>query len=393
MAVWNDPTTHKSIALNSLDITKALPDSGFILLHLNAASFTAGEYISGTVYIQLERPAFSSVLYLTLKGKEETNWIERVMEYSSGSISNTGKHLKKTRFRRKLKQILGQRYITCTRFSAVSFENSVVSAGQYAFGFKLMLPASLPNSLNVTDGCTAAKLYYRLKAELPLSDGTRLVNALQVCIRSPHKEPIYDEIIEKECYMRSWLCINKGFCILKLHMNKNVFSCDESINLDLEIDNLQGKQLIKEVYVHIFRTLLLFNDSHKNYCLEEKVFSHRVSVMIHPATARTKENAVHLPISLASISDKISNLPTHRSELIACSYLLKVGIQQNTMVKRKDHRIEQYVVIERCNRGTGTIPCLPENWRPFIEQNCEMEWQNGLSYVPKKQRMPGEYDV
>lgn len=393
MAIWNDPTLSKTQSINSLDITKASIELGFLQISLNSDCFTAGESISGTVFLQLEKPAISSVMYLILKGKEETHWIERVVEYSSGSISDKGKHLKKTRFRRKLKHISGQRYITCTRFSAVTFENSIVSAGQYTFEFKLYLPEILPNSLHITDGCTSARIYYKLKAELPLSDGSRLVNSLQVCIKPAHKEPIYDEIIEKECYMRSWLCISKGFCILKLHLPKNVYHSDETIALDIEIDNLQGKKLIRELYITILRTLLLFNDTHKNFCLTEKIFTHKLSIMVRPGTARTRENALHIPINLSTISDKILNLPSHRSELISCSYILQVGIQQNTLLKPKDHRIDQHIVIERHKGSLGTGPPTPTNWNPMIQGKSELLWESGLNFLPKKPKMPGEYDM
>ena len=150
-------------------------EHGNIVLQTDKPYYAPGEFVTGKIYLYLQKEFSGDRLELEIHGREKVEWIVR----------KTKRHDKITidirpdcmyehdLWGNKYLRIKDERLIIAQKYQIYQFVEGIAFAGQYTFPFQFQLPHDVPSSCNYSNYSQSesmGQIKYSLKASLSSTD-------------------------------------------------------------------------------------------------------------------------------------------------------------------------------------------------------------------------------
>jgi hypothetical protein len=339
---------------------------GTIYVQLNKPTFSPGEQVDGTIFLNvMSNFPGSNQLVLTISGMEMTRLIERkTRTYTSGYGKN----------RTTRTQVY---YVTHTdyntffnhKFVLHQFTTPYVPAGQYTFPLSFLLQQGLPSTFNYEfhkHGNCYARVNYQIGACISSRQNTFtniqsqhpfIVNQEQIMTSGLQKKVMNKKIV-------SWCCLDRGSSAITSYFEKNDYVPGEVAFVISEVDNSKGKAEILEVK-GIFRQRLRIQARGYSDMLE---FDHQTIKMngIKPGDCQMGEKAHRFEIPLKT-SGGLLVQPTCRGKLVSNEYTLVNKLKVDACLCC-DHNpaCELQMTVRNPDLQPQNVWVQPSNWNPQV---------------------------
>lgn len=262
-----------------------------------------------------------------------------------------------------------------------------LAPGQYQFGFKFALPATVPPSFSYRKGGDSAEIQYKVKAHVSKSGFDIKGEALfQVYARPPPQSPPAFMYCQNNVTM--CCCCSQGQATVAVSLDKSVLLCGETVTVTAQARNNTRKHM-DAVYVN---------------------FKHRVSMRAYPGTSTPHsytETIVKIPTeglapgqaAEGATSRRVqlqvppALLPTSGGVLVQSAYCVEVEMKGGMGVSATRVQVPVAVAFAVPSgpppRGDGAMEGHPE-WKPTqvfpsVEVSVPGEGQSTLSSAPQQQ--------
>lgn len=281
-----------------------------VFIRSDKPGYTAGEDVSGTVYISVNQPFQCKGVFLKLKAEEKA-WMHRRLRKTrtigEGEDQRVEEYFEDVDYRNQ--SIIFQAD-QCVMSVA---GDGMLPVGQYEIPFAFQLPAHLPGNFYEErfswggmpqDGDYFAEIVYSLDCLIDvagfMSRDIKSTSYIQVSPSDPGNfEPALGEIT-RGVYM--CCCFPQGEIYMRTYPNEAVYKPGDRIKLNLEVDN-RSKQLIKKIDVKLQRHITLHLRGPYN----------RISSMRNGHNPFSDEYGEHRPFGHYSLSGY-----THRQTITMC---------------------------------------------------------------------------
>jgi hypothetical protein len=218
-----------------------------------------GDEISGFIQIQAYKSIPATQLLICIACKEFTRWSEyqdrTSFEFTSETFTTTVRD--QVWFTGKL--------LIFSYSSPIHQFNNTLPKGQFTIPFTIRLPINALPSFNL-DSEIKAKRYYTIKARLENSSYLKATrNYLwipslldDVVIVSPINTAVDMKVFN--CY-----CINKGYSLVALDIDKNAYLTHEKINGRVKVDCTKCKKKLVSLRFRLYRIVRVRDNSSHSY--------------------------------------------------------------------------------------------------------------------------------
>ena len=331
---------------------------GQIHITIDRPSYFQGEFLHGSIFINLLKECPGNEILLKIKGKEETKWSEG----SGPDFIN----------------YQGRKIILSHQFSLYKFNSSSIPNGQYAFPFSVFLPPTLPASFKNIIG-RSAEISYQIKGKIK---GHKDLHSSQNLILKQISTGIYaSPFVQSRVEVDICCCfLGKWSTKFETTVNKTDFMEGQVALVDCTIDNsLCGLNLLS-VELQLIRKVVVRTN---NGIIEEEnhvIFTSKVEVNV-PARALTQaQTEFKIPIK-----DKKGLPSTTHGDIVRNTYFLSMSPNYENFLCNFDVEAVETPIIVYGSKEVE-IPQVPatENWNPKVMpvENCD--WKNAQLYQGKK---------
>jgi hypothetical protein len=248
-----------------------------------------------------------------------------------------------------------------------------IPIGCSVFGFELLLPRSLPTSVNSKD----FKLKYTLKAVIVYEDGTKLTKKISPKVYNnyilPHREK------RQVCYENSGTILE--LIDWEVKFTSRLFNQGENINFIFTLKPREGV-VTGMVIGKLFQYVLVYknsNDKSNDEDDESGLVKQLISQDIVYIARKTSQNTIEftLPTSIKSpINLKPSAVPTMKTEYFEVAHKVHIQIE--------------YVIMGSGSAYICNIPIpvgIPNNERTFDEEEFLPSYDNSTLNSPCSEYM------
>lgn len=221
---------------------------GDMFLQTDQLVYSAGEIVTGKIYINLLTAFPSNKLMLRFKAQQGIN-IVVATDQKKEKESYVEKNLfsKNTAF---IKDIIELR----------TWEGSEIPIGQYTIPFSFLLDAKLPGSFYQSGPYFHGHITYKLEAYLNSLDEERVKLKYKQKLRviEPVKPSIEMNKEAKRDFKKSCFCFNTyGSMMMKAGINKTTFNPGELIKVKVMLDNSKSNIPCQEITVKLIHKITL----------------------------------------------------------------------------------------------------------------------------------------
>lgn len=247
---------------------------GNIYLEPDADSYYPGDSVTGNIYLNLHTRFPGKTIQLRIKGKE--------MIWSQPTTDST--------------EYIQEKNIVFDKKFTFDLEKpgDVLEAGQYQIPFCFLLPEGIPGTCNYIETRLGASIMYTLSASLLPKDST---TSIEFNYKRPllvHETPVRVEDIPEQFPIpvkSCWGCMNNGFSLISVSLNKLAFLPSNEILITLSIDNTKCSKPVHDLTLELRQRITL----------KGKKVSHSRNYVIAQKSTNTGELAGESP-ELATIS-------------------------------------------------------------------------------------------
>lgn len=382
-----------------------------VFIRTDKPGYTAGEAVTGRLYINVSEPFKCKGVYLDLKA-EERAWLHRRITKTREVGEGENKHF--------------ETYHEDCDYSnsGVIFQanqcvmqvggDGTLPVGQYEIPFEFGLPDTLPGSFyeerfswgNLpSDGDYFAEIVYSLNCLIDvagfMSRDIRSTSYVQIMPTVPdYLEPVY---VEKTQTVYSCCCFPQGDIFMRSYPNEAVYRPGDRIKLSLEIDN-RSKQNVKKIDVKLLRHIKLhlrgpydrimhLRDGHSPFSTEYgdpynrrafngyniHSYTHNQTVTmctasfegLEPGQSALEDQARFLYLDLFANGHDFES--ETKGRVIECSYSIDVVADCESMFVGDIHLKIPTRVLPDINKAPSAAcyqivqPNKPANWNPIVQ--------------------------
>ena len=350
---------------------------GDIYIQLNQESFTPGDTLTGTIFINLKEPYPGDKLCLKMKGAEVTHCINK--EARQGQKESKSKRI----IIKNTVGVFDWSYDTC------------MPPGQFTIPISFKIPDGIPGSFFFRQGGTGGEIRYRLEAFLkPESiEFPKIKHKMDLVIKenSQREHKTTDAILIKA--IKSCGYINQGTIIIKTSLDKNAYAPTEEMRISCEIDNSMCKTGIKEIVFELIQTIVLcIGDYTKNfsYTINRARIGYIGAGKIYAGEQQKHAIMILPPGQLGVIAKPSQNMiPSAHGDLIKSDFFLRVRcLMKGCTCCGADLAADLPVQIYAPLIPKQPTPAFPTSWFPQPIPTINLCINNAVLSQPKNNQQP-----
>lgn len=320
-----------------------------------------GDEISGFIQIQAYKSIPASQLLICIACKEFTRWSEyqdrTSFEFTSETFTTTIRD-----------QIWFTGKLLVFKYSYPIYQfNSTLPKGQFSIPFTIRLPINALPSFNL-DSEIQAKRYYTIKARLESRSDLKATRSYlwipslldDVVIVSPINTVVDMKVIN--CY-----CINKGYSIVTLDIDKNAYLTCEKINGRVKVDCTRCKKKLVSLSCRLYRTVRVRDNSSHSYISSRCICKENLNL---PRNFHGDVSNHEFEFDLNKISG-LWQAPSTSSNMMECGYEVRANLLFDTCCSGKKYEVSAYLSIYNnfeisCLNFMQESPGLCGMWNPVV---------------------------
>lgn len=342
---------------------KASTEFGQIHVKIDKPSYFQGEYVYGSVYLNLVKDFPGNELFIKLKGKEEARW-------SEGSGNST-------------RHYHGKKIIISHQFTLHKFAESHIPAGQYSFPFSVFLPATLPASFYNSD--IFAMVSYKIKGEINITDKNykHFRSSKELIIKQSKNEDFAPICKQMQVDVDICCCFKQGFTDIETKVNKTFFFEGEMAEIQCIVNNSQCDLPLYSVEMQLIRRLSLKSKGEHQYA-NDKIFYTKIHRLNLPTRSVSPGKTV---FQMKIISEDKEELPSSsQGEVVKNNYFIAIcpiyeSFLCNCLIKKCETPFLLYD--SKSKDSQLTEPQAPENWSPQMMPVHNFDWKTAQMYKGK----------
>ena len=374
----------------------AVSGFGTIFVQLEKGSFSPGEQINGTIYLNVTNnyPGGSEV-WLTITGMEDTKLIEQKTR-TEWYTDRDGQR----RSRTETYYVHHQDYNSFFnhKFPVYKFNTAFLPAGQYTFPISFTLQRGIPSTFNYDfykHGPCHAKVNYVINAQVK-SATMGMISAAPIMCSQPfivNQELIVSSGMQKkqlEKEINSCCCINKGSSKIVTYFEKNDYVPGEIAYMITEVDNSKCEADINEIRGIFKQTLRITARGFS----EVIVLNHQTVTLkgIKAKETLLGDAAKRIQVALRTQSGSMVQ-PTCRGRLVSNEYLLCNKLKVDAcLCCDRNPACEIVINVRNPDMNYEKWAEMPSNWNPqvFGVYNAQFtsEYSQNVFYPPQSQEQP-----
>lgn len=363
--------------------TKGPKLEGGAWITTDRASYAGGEYVTGNVYLNLEKPTPPAQIIFGFKGKEKTKWIE-----TQGSGKNRGRRF-----------YYGKHHISNFKFPIYGW-NALVQPGGYTIPYCFRLPDNLPGSFRIGSGRYMGRITYELRVKVLADDNRKIKTRAAIQIKQTATLLNQNVIKEKTAQISTWCCRKKGSVSIRANFAKDFYVPEESPNVIVDIDNSKSKLRLSKVHAKLIRNvrltgkrfgLNLFNEVSTNFSSTSilTTCAEGVPEGIHndgtsESNPLLKSKQIMFSLDLSSARDSIIGHFTTKGTLVECVYILEVSAEMdgNCMCCGDTPYVSSKMILYPNEVSVQLVPVAPLNWNPQIVDQININYDTQFERQP-----------
>ena len=369
----------------SLTYQQSIPH--FLNIILNKPSYFVDEYIDGRVELNSSVQVVLNDILLSFNLLE--NWISKGNENNDIGDSNT--------------TCILQMYLEIKKQLKINSNLVSLSPGKFTFPFLFKIPKAVICCFEYPTRMTSAYIRYSLSGQIisPYIQGN---TSIYVLLKS--RPVIQNKLLNYSAStnIRKWGIFKSGSTSLNIVLfnNKDSFASGEAININIIVDNTNGKLVAKQCKITIIRHIILkakygkiIKDFQDN-CLT-KTFDTHTNIKEKkefPCSISLKDfdnsmlNHKEVKLPYVNITDINYFMPSVNSLIIECKYTLKGTLYFNNFIKHDD-RPRIMIPIYLCHQSVEDYNKEVENYyknQSNINNNSQIyNNHNNLNQVSNSQ--------
>ena len=369
----------------SLTYQQSIPH--FLNIILNKPSYFVDEYIDGRVELNSSVQVVLNDILLSFNLLE--NWISKGNENNDIGDSNT--------------TCILQMYLEIKKQLKINSNLVSLSPGKFTFPFLFKIPKAVVCCFEYPTKLTSAYIRYSLSGQIisPYIQGN---TSIYVLLKS--RPVIQNKLLNYSAStnIRKWGIFKSGSTSLNIVLfnNKDSFASGEAININIIVDNTNGKLVAKQCKITIIRHIILkakygkiIKDFQDN-CLT-KTFDTHTNIKEKkefPCSISLKDfdnsmlNHKEVKLPYVNITDINYFMPSVNSLIIECKYTLKGTLYFNNFIKHDD-RPRIMIPIYLCHQSVEDYNKEVENYyknQSNINNNSQIyNNHNNLNQVSNSQ--------
>jgi len=338
---------------------KSSSDFGQIHITTDKPSYFQGDYVYGTISLNLLKDFPGNELYLKIKGKEETRWTE-----GSGKDKS---------------YYHGKKIIISHQFPLFKFNSVFISRGQYNFPFSIYMSPALPASFSQTG--IIAEVSYKIKGEIKSTDKSykHFRNSQILHLKQMKNDAYAPPIANLKVAVDICCCFGQGSTNIETRVNKTNFFQGETAYVDCSVDNAQCDLPLTTVDFQLIRRLVVKSDWGHTHSNDYVVVTRNNRLNLPAKSCSQAQTKFEIPIQMTG---KIPS--TCQGDLVKNMYFLSLSPHYesflcNCCLKRVETPI---LIYDPKDEDIQNVQA-PENWNPQVmpAQNCD--WKTAQMYQGK----------
>ena len=338
---------------------KSSTEFGQIYVNFDKPSYFQGEYVFGTVSLNLLKDFPGNELVIKIKGKEEARW-------SEGSGKNRSSYS-------------GKKIILSHQFPLYKFTSSNIPMGQYNFPFTVFMSPMLPATFKNVG--TAASVSYKIKGEIkPTDKGYKhFRSSKDLHLKQAKNENFAPLISHLKVPVDIFCCFGQGTTAIQTQVNKTNFFEGETAYIDCSVDNSQCDLPLTTVELQLVRRLTLKSNGGHVHVISFVICS-KINRLSLPAksvsTAQTKFEVLVKHTALGC------NLPsTSQGDIVKNCYFLTIYPRyESFLCNCCTKNVETPVLIYEPKDADLQQVQAPENWNPQVMPEQKFDWKSAQTY-------------
>ena len=220
---------------------KSSSEFGQIHINTDRPSYFQGEYVYGTISLNLVKDFPGNELILKIKGKEVAKW-------SEGTGDNETNYY-------------GEKIIVSHQFPVYKFNSNNIPQGQYNFPFSLFMSPALPASFKNTG--IHAEVSYKIKGEIKSTDKAykHFRSSKPLHLKQTRNDAYAPPIANLKVSVDICCCFGQGSTNIETRVNKTNFFEGEVAYVDCTIDNSNCDLNLTTVDLRLIRRLVVKSNS------------------------------------------------------------------------------------------------------------------------------------
>lgn len=351
-----------------------MESKGRLVIALQSAAITAGETITGELYLQLNSPLPSSGLFLYFKGIQATQWAQKPADQSKAANSAFSQGYS------------GKHFLVKHRYQVFVSEAEIIPAGQYCFPFTLRTPVDLPDTFTYEPefnalkqpGRTTGTIRYYLVGKMEGVGAEIGKVKVEVEVSRPLFEQGDAAVAESSTRLKAWCCCSQGFVRVKADIGKGAFTPSESATVLIDINNEMSRAKASGVHLSLIRKIRLRDTSGRSHLVVDSLLSvdcaQKVSTGLDLLSSSRCILTVPIPQGPVSV----------RSHLIECDYWVKADVVMEGLICGGEFpSVEKRLVVYRPAVVKVVRPIdLSKDWSPVQMPALVLDAAAGHEYCP-----------
>ena len=339
---------------------KASSEFGQIHVNIDKPSYFQGEYVYGSVFLNLLKDFPGNELFVKMKGKEEARWTE-------GSGKNKSHYH-------------GKKIIISHQFPLYKFPTSHIPAGQYNFPFSVFVPANLPASF--ANSGLYAVVSYKIKGEVRINDKNykHFRSSKELKVKQSKNEdfaPIYRQL---KVDVDICCCFGQGYTNIETQVNKTFFYEGELADIQCTVDNSHCELPLTTVEMQVVRRLVVKSDWGHQNTSNYRILS-QIQRLNLPARSASPSK-VMFQMKMSS-NNNVKLLSTSQGDIVKNNYFITIypryeSFMCNCCVKSCETPI---LIYDPKDQDLNPMPVqAPENWSPQMMPVQNFDWKTAQMY-------------
>lgn len=340
---------------------KSSTEFGSIGIKTDKPSYFQGEYLTGTIFLNILKEFNGNEVIFKLKGKEDAYWSEGV---------GTKKYL-----------YSAKRVIISHQFPLFLFTQKKIPYGQFAFPFSVYLHPNLPASFVNEFGITSS-IKYKIKGELKSSNknSKSMKNSVELKLKQA-KNDLYAPPITKLSVTVDSCCFSRGLTEIETKVNKTAYLEGEIATLQCSIDNSKCKLKLVGVNLIFQRRLALkSNGGHLN--LTSQNIQSRANRLDIPKNHGTPVIS-NFEIPIKSFNENKLLTSTLGVQIRNTYFLIIEPIYESLCCQCCTKNVETPILVYEASDAYIQQLQAPNDWSPEIMPIQNFNWNQGESYQGK----------
>jgi hypothetical protein len=234
---------------------------GGIFVKIDNETFTPGDTLRGTIYLNLTNAYPGDKICLSVKGTEYCKWVDRVhhsRQKPDGTMESYYEDIPREATIDIIKQELDVYDWN---------KGAIIPKGQYTFPFQFNVPQGLPGSFFFRRGNAVAEIKYSVEGFLkPEKDSVpKLKHKVPVTVRENPNTQIQTKEVSISKNLTTWCCCDQGTCTMRTAFEKNAYAPSEEARVITEVDNSKCSLGIPNVLFSLVQTIQLTAGQHSRH--------------------------------------------------------------------------------------------------------------------------------